>query len=75
MLFLAQHTDTSLLHTRKVFDIDVRSQTNELFDLLHISPDSGHVEGGLSSLVSLVDFVLLSSGGAAGNFFLHGGRL
>lgn len=66
---------TSRHHTGEVFDVDVRSQTYELFDLLHVAPDSGHVEGSLSSLVPLVDLVLLSSGGAAGNFFLHGGRL
>lgn len=62
-------------HTGEIFDVDVRSQTNELFDLLHVAPDGGHVEGSLSSLVPLVNFVFLSGGGAAGNFLLHGGGL
>lgn len=61
--------------TCKVFDVDVSSQANELFNLLGVSPDGGHVKGSLPSLIPLVDLVLLSRRGAAGDFLLHRGRL
>lgn len=61
--------------TCKVFNVDVGSQANELFNLLGVSPDGGHVKGSLPSLVPLVDLVLLSRRGAAGDFLLHRGRL
>lgn len=61
--------------TCKVFDIDISSQANELFNLLGISSDGSHVKGSLPSLVPLVDLVLLSRRGAAGDFLLYGGRL
>lgn len=67
MFYLYHITQTRLAyhyllqHTGEIFDIDVCSETNELFDLLHVSPDSSHVEGGLSSLVPLVDLVFLAS--------------
>lgn len=62
-------------HTCKVFDIDISSQTNELFNLLSVSPDCCHVKGSLPSLVPLVDLVFLPRRGAAGDFLLHRGRL
>lgn len=62
-------------HTCKVFDVDIRPQANELFDLLGVSADGRHVKGSLASLVSLVDLVLLSRRGAAGDFLRHRGRL
>lgn len=45
--------------TSKVFDVDISSQANKLFHLLGISTDCSHVQWSLSSLVSLVDLVLL----------------
>lgn len=61
--------------TCKVFDIDISSQANELFNLLSVSPDCCHVKGSLPSLVPLVDLVFLPRRGAAGDFLLHRGRL
>lgn len=61
--------------TCKVFDVYISSQANELFNLLGVSPDGCHVKGRLPSFIPLVDLVLLSGWGAAGDFLLHRGGL
>lgn len=48
--------------TCEIFDVNIRSEADELLHLFDVAPDCGHMQRRLASLVALVDLVLLSAG-------------